>query len=333
MINTKPPSLATITNLPKVELHAHLSASMTRASFKKLLVSKGIEQDLSSFNCKDSADAFNRIFKLLGQIIQTKADLQFLAREVFNGFKSENVVYLEIRSTPKPLKDINPKQYIDAVIEVMKEFQDSITVRYLLSINRAYPPEAYKDIFDELQVNKEWQKWTVGIDLSGDPLKGDVDQFKQYFSVARNLGMKLSLHTAEVSGAAKETPRILELEPERVGHFLFGTDDELRILEERGTVIEVCPSSNMVTIGMKSMQEHPMPRFVQKGCKVVICTDDILLFDQNLSEQIHLVCESFDLGVEFCKKITLDGLDGAFVEDEIRQRLKGAVIEAYKKFE
>lgn len=67
----------------------------------------------------------------------------------------DNVKYLEIRSTPKDLADINSFEYIDTIIETIEEFQSSndITIRYLLSLNREKKPEHYKSLFKELEKN------------------------------------------------------------------------------------------------------------------------------------------------------------------------------------
>ena len=324
------PVLSKITKLPKIELHAHLTASVTRQSFQKLLRMKGLDDDVSFFDCKDYEDTFRRVFRLLWKIVDCKRDLEYLTTEVFEGFKEDNIKYLEIRTTPKPLSDITILEYTDAVISSMKAYEKSMPIRLVLSVNRNYPPEHYQEIFDELKTNQEWQKWIVGICYCGDPWERDVLDYKHHFDVARDLGLKLTIHTAEVPTQMAETGRILSLRPERIGHFVNVHDEELEQVREMGSLIEVCPSSNIVTNHFEDFSEHNMMRMLDSGFKVGICTDDILLFENNLSEEIQLVCDTFGLDYEFCQQMTLDSLEHAFCEEEVKTRVRPQILEGYE---
>lgn len=51
-----------------------------------------------------------------------------------------------------------------------------------------------------------------------------------------------------------------------------------------------------------------MRDFMAAGADITVSSDDILIFENTLSEEIGLVCDSFDLGYDFVKKMTLDSL-------------------------
>lgn len=59
------PKLERLRLLPKVELHAHLNASISTSSFQKLLRKKNMDDDVSFLDCSNMDEAFNRAFKLL----------------------------------------------------------------------------------------------------------------------------------------------------------------------------------------------------------------------------------------------------------------------------
>jgi adenosine deaminase len=59
------PKLETLRKLPKIELHAHLNASINANSFQKLLRQKNLSDDISFLDCNNMDEAFNRAFKLL----------------------------------------------------------------------------------------------------------------------------------------------------------------------------------------------------------------------------------------------------------------------------
>lgn len=149
-------SLETIKKLPKIELHAHLSASLTRESFLKMLRLKHMDNDISFINSDSLEDVFAGIFLKIRESVTHRQDHEYVCREVFQDFQEENVKYLEIRSTPKALQDIDSISYIDTVLDVIQEFEDSITIRYLISLNRLDEPSSFDPIFEELRHNERW---------------------------------------------------------------------------------------------------------------------------------------------------------------------------------
>lgn len=64
-------------------------------------------------------------------------------------FKSENVVYLELRSTPKTTDMMSKRDYVDAIIEGITRahhLYSDIVVRLILSIDRRHSYEEAEEI-------------------------------------------------------------------------------------------------------------------------------------------------------------------------------------------
>jgi len=68
-------------------------------------------------------------------------------------------------------------------------------------------------------------------------------------SECRKNGLGITIHTGEVTGAAEVTQVVNLLNPDRIGHGIASVTDEklLAKLAEQGTVLEICPSSNIHT--------------------------------------------------------------------------------------
>ena len=282
---------------PKVELHAHLSCSLSRDSFKRLLRNKGLDDNLEYVDrAASNEEVFKIIFPKLAQAIETKDDLRYVARETFAAFEDDNVRYAEFRSHAKKLRDGTCEiSYVENILEEIHNWKgtehskmlkrDPIALKFILSLNRAYPPEHFFDVIRRVKRDPMWAKYITGLDYSGDPYMRDVLDYRKCFELAREAGLKLTIHTSELPVHADETPRILSLNPERLGHFIYYNEEEFQIVKENNIHIEACPTSNLVTSPVISLPAHPISEMYTRGLNLSVCTDDMLLFNKTLSEE------------------------------------------------
>ena len=170
------------------------------------------------------------------------------------------------------------------------------------------------------------------MDYSGTPYLRFILDYQKQIDRAKKLGLKLSIHTAEIpEQQTQETKAILGLNPSRLGHFNYFTDEELDQVHKQNILVEVCPTSNLITKELKGLEEHHLVKFVEKGIPISICTDDVLLFRKSLSEEIHSVTETFGYGVDFLEKISKDAVNYAFVKEQtIKDNLSKKIQNFYE---
>ena len=94
-------------------------------------------------------------------------------------FASDNVKYLEIRTTPRPLKDgTTRREYILGLLselEFHKKTRNDIIVKLLFSIDRGGEVVDASEMIEIVkQLKKEGCTDIVGIDFSGNPIKGSL---------------------------------------------------------------------------------------------------------------------------------------------------------------
>lgn len=114
-------------------------------------------------------------------------------------------------------------------------------------------------------------KYVVGIELSGDPRVGDFGTFRGELVRAKESGVKISLHCAEVIEQAGENQAMIEFEPERLGHCCYlvnsisinklksiQSEQEIKQVVEKRIFVEICPSSNVSSTqsGVVSLLKH-----------------------------------------------------------------------------
>ena len=93
----------------------------------------------------------------------------------------------------------------------------------------------------------------------------------------RQFGLGITVHTGE-SGPVEEVARVIELlEPDRIGHGVKAAYDPraMAMLNERGIVLEVCPTSNLNTRVVSGWDEFRwiFDTFRRNGVRFTISTD------------------------------------------------------------
>ena len=204
-----------IAMMPKIELHAHLHGSIRRSTLESLAQEKNI-----SLNCDYNLDIDQcfGLFKVVHQIISSQTVLTRVFSEMMEDYMNDNVIYLEIRTTPRSLPDgTNDRQYIALLKTLISNHNDmygsnKMLVKLILSIDRSksvsYAMETLQivnsiGLYPSQQQQQQQQqhgdsKLIVGLDFSGNPLGGRFEDFAHVFIQGREMGLKITVHCAEI---------------------------------------------------------------------------------------------------------------------------------------
>ena len=148
------------------------------------------------------------------------------------------------------------------------------------------------------------RRGVVGIDLAGTERHAveldakEVGRYRDLYRHARAHGLKTTVHTGETAGTGAEGVRAVveQLEPERIGHGIRAAQDErvMDLLRERGVTLEICPSSNLATRAVGSLEElgDILRRFWARGVRFTINTDGPYLLDTSMRNEVRLVREA-----------------------------------------
>jgi adenosine deaminase len=143
----------------------------------------------------------------------------------------------------------------------------------------------------------------VGIDLAGPEshtleLGAEVAGYRDLFARARAAALGTTVHTGETAYTA--VPGVLavlkELAPSRIGHGVAAANSEeaLAKLAESGTVLEICPSSNLRTRAVSGLAElgAALRAFEDAGVRYTINTDGPYLLNTHLRREYQMLIES-----------------------------------------
>jgi adenosine deaminase len=135
-------------------------------------------------------------------------------------------------------------------------------------------------------------------------MPAEVKRYRALFAAARQAGLKTTVHTGETAVTGSEGVRAVveELEPQRIGHGICAARDErvMDLLRERGVVLEICPSSNLATRAVASLEELGgiLGRFWDRGVKFTINTDGPYLLDTNMRSEVRMLRDAGVLSEE-----------------------------------
>ncbi|XP_062161417.1 N6-mAMP deaminase [Alnus glutinosa] len=357
-------------SMPKVELHAHLNGSIrdsTLLELARVLGEKGIIvfSDVEHVILKNDR-SLREVFKLFDLIHILTTDhttVTRITKEVIEDFASENVVYLELRTTPKKNDSIGmtKRSYMEAVMEGLRAVstvdvafpahnvdagspiksppvndmcngptRKKIYVRLLLSIDRR---ESTAAAMETVKLALEMRDLgIVGIDLSGNPVVGEWDTFLPALQFAREHGLYITLHCGEVPNPT-EIQAMLDFIPQRVGHACYFEEYDWKKLKSNNIPVEICLTSNIVTASVSSIDVHHFADLYTGKHPLVLCTDDAGVFSTSLSREYNLAASAFGLGKRELFLLAKNAIEFIFASDGVKQDLRRTFDFASKKMD
>ncbi len=294
--------------VPKVELHRHLEGSLRINTLRQIATEKGLslpEPGLPALVQVQPGEEMNFTnflskFKTLRLFFDSPEIISRLAREAVEDAAADGVVYLELRFTPLALARTQGFALADVMDWVAHAACDAaqkagIGLRLIASFNRHEPVQAAEEI--AALALERTELGFAGLDLAGNEAEFPATPFIGVMRAAKEAGLRITVHAGEWGGPSNIRQAIEVFGTERIGHGVRVLSDPYTtdLARERGTVFEVCPTSNYQSGVVHSLGEHPLPDMIRSGLKVAIGTDDPSISGITLTDEYRLAVESLGL--------------------------------------
>ena len=294
---------------PLADLHCHLDGSMRLETLEKLARDKGVDlpDDFCFYQAMGLQEALSR-FALTLSLLQETETVRTVAAEICEDAAADGVTTLEIRFAPQlhqaaPIEDI-----VDAALEGI----DGRAGVILCTLYGEPPSVAHTLV--EIASNRPG---VVGIDLAGGPASGHewrMEDYSEAFSRARDLGIGRTVHAGEGRPPREIRTAIEVLHAQRIGHGTTLLQDftVLDLVLSRQITIEACPTSNLHTGVIASLEDHPIAAWLELDVRVCVCPDNTLLSAVTASEEHRRVGAIPEIDEEQLRQIIANGHAAAF---------------------
>ncbi|MBC5996502.1 adenosine deaminase [Romboutsia ilealis] len=325
--------------LPKIELHCHLDGSVRAETILDIARKENLE--LPSYNINDikklvqvpidctSLDEYLKKFDLANKVMQTKESIKRVTFELVEDAANENVKYIEIRFAPMlhMKKGLSIKEVIQSVLKGMNQACEKYEIKanLILGCMRNMSVEDAELVVKE---GKEFLgKGVVAIDLCGPEVEGFATKYKKAIESARSYGYRVTIHAGEAASGKNVIDAINLLGAERIGHGINIKDmkEAYDLVKRTNVTLEMCPTSNLHTKAIDKISDYPFFNFYKDDLSVTLNTDNRTVSDVDLTNEISLVKDNFNMSEEDYKRIYLNSVDATFADEDTKMWLKSLI--------
>jgi aminodeoxyfutalosine deaminase len=328
-----------IAGLPKAELHVHHVGSASPRIVAELAArhegNSPVPADpaaLADYFAFSDFKHFIEVYLTVVDLIRDDQDVRTLTYEVARELARQQVRYAELTVTPySSVKRGIPAPAFCAAIEDARRSAATdfgIELRWCFDIpGEAGLPAAEETLRIALE---ERPDGLISFGLGGPEIGVPRPQFKPYFDKARAAGLHSVPHAGETTGPETVWDAIRELGAERIGHGVSAAQDPrlLAHLAEQEVPLEVCPTSNLRTRAVASLDEHPLAALVAAGVPVSINSDDPPMFGTTLEEEYAVAARLLGLDARGVARLAADAVRHSFLAPAGKAKLL-AEIEDY----
>lgn len=336
---------ARLAALPKIDLHRHFEGALRLSSLAE--IARTYQLDVPAYSAEGlrpyvqitpesprTMQHFLSKFAVLRKFFCSPEVICRLAREVVEDAAADNVRHLELRFTPKALtqaRQLSFREAIACLCEGVAQAQrdHAITVRLIVSLNRhESAQEGAQAVYAALDFRAHG---IVAVDLGGQEDGFSAEPFRGLFAEARQAGLYVTSHAAEWSGAQNVRYAVEQLGAVRIGHGVRVLEDSavVALARERDITFEVCPTSNVHSGVVRTLSEHPLRQMRACGLRLTLNTDDPLLSDIALSDELHNALTTLGCAFADLREMMLNAAHAAFLPPEQRAALAAQIAAAY----
>src|SRR5512132_774255 len=326
------------------ELHTHLGGSVASEILWSLAHEQGIALPVKDYWEFDALvtvsdprgvanlDALDGIYHWTEMIQSSPLAVERSVHAAIGGaYRSQRITTLELRFNPMK-RNRGGEQDLDHIILAAIRGLDRAGLEYpqvraglILMMDRTFTERQNAVIVEKAL---HWaSRGIVGIDIAGPRPGGVRYEYRQVAPMieeARRGGLGVTIHVGEEGGdiGRAEIGEVIEtLQPDRIGHGILAAGDPglMEALREREIVLEICPTSNLLTKALpdEDAVRETIRTFSDHGVAFTIATDGPEMMQTHLRDEFELLLRVGALDEDELRAANSRAHDAAFVSRSI----------------
>jgi adenosine deaminase len=325
------------------ELHTHLGGSVDPAVMWSLAHEQGIALPVKDYwdfvdlvtvdpRGVEGLPELDQIYRWT-ELIQSSpvAVEQSVHGAIGGAYISQNITTLELRFNPMK-RNRGGERDLDHIIMAAVRGLDRAELEYprvraglILMMDRTFTREQNEIIVEK--AIRYAPRGIVGVDIAGPRPDGGRYAYRELAPLveqARAAGLGVTIHVGEEGGAhgIEEIGEVVEtLRPARIGHGILAAEDEetMRLLAESGTVLEICPTSNLLTRALadEGALRDTIRSFLDRGIAFTIATDGPEMMRTHLRDEFGLLLRTSALTEEDLAAVNARGHEASFIRPKV----------------
>lgn len=343
------PTVAQLRRAPKVVLHDHLDGGLRPATVVELAHEVGHQlptDDPAELAAWFVAGAYRHDLTLYLEtfahtvgVLQTREALERVAAECVEDLADDGVVYAEVRFAPE-LHTQGELSLDDAVAAVTEGVRKGAVGRNITAgvLCTAMRTAARSSEIAELAVRHR-EDGVVGFDIAGAEKGHPPSRHLDAFQYCQRENFHITIHAGEAFGLPSIWEAIQFCGAERLGHGVriiddISVDDDgtyqlgrlAAFVRDRRIPLEMCPSSNVHTGAVPSLEEHPIGLLRRLRFRVTVNTDNRLMSNTTMTDEFAGLVDTFGFGWNDVEWLTINGMKSSFWPFDDRLRIINGVI-------
>ncbi len=272
-------------------------------------------------------------------VLQTPDALSRVAFECAQDLAADGVVYAEVRYAPElsTRAGLTPDEVVQAVLAgfARGESETGIRMGMIVTAMRQF---ARSVEIAELAIRHR-DAGVLGFDVAGPEAGFPPTRYLDAFNLIHHANFHLTVHAGEAFGLPSIWEALQACGAERLGHGVRivddikqGDDGELELgrlatfVRDRRVPLEMCPTSNVHTGAVATIEEHPIDLLRRLRFRVTVNTDNRLMSGVTMTDEMATLSRVFDFGLDEMQWLTLNAMKSAFAPFDERLRLINGVI-------
>jgi len=326
-----------LTTLPKIELHSHLDCCLSYDAVRDIDPTISREHYDRNFvappKCASLAEYLTYTFNYRN-MLQSERALRIAVRDVFAQMATDGIVYAELRFAPliHTANGLTPDEVVLCIGDetVKQTAATGIAASLILCTLRDYTTEQSLETAN-LVVKHARTLPVAALDIAGDEIAHPLDTHVPAFQHVRRAGLGITVHAGEAGGPESVREALDKTGTRRIGHGVRSIEDATLVerLRQEQIHLEICPTCNVQTNAVPTLDEHPVDRLYRAGVPIGISTDTRAVTDVRLTQEYERLIDHFGWTLADLAQANRNALAASFAPETVKARLAAVLDAAY----